>query len=46
MDQSGSRIWSEELPDRADILQDDERGGDCFRDMKVKRQGVLQMSTK
>ena len=37
MDQGFSRIRSEKLPDRTDILQDDEGRGNSLGDMKVKR---------
>ena len=46
MDQGFSRIRSEKLPDRTDILQDDERRGNSLGDMKVKRNGVVDVSAK
>ena len=46
VNKSSSCLRSEKLPDRTNILQDDKRGGNSFGNMKVKRQGVIQMSTK
>ena len=46
VNKSSSCVRSEKLSNRTNILQDDERGGNSFGNMQVKRQGVIQMSTK